>query len=164
MRFIAGLGFSVLTVITLGAQSSASSERVVSVASRTFVDFDTFISDVSRADVLFLNEHSNASDVQRLELAIVEGIAARRADLIMAFDAIDRAAQDPLDHFQMGHLSDQEFVAQSRMPAGLVASYLPLMKLAIARTAPIVATGPSTAGGEADMGTAIVQAMTIGSS
>jgi hypothetical protein len=118
--------------------------------------------DVARADIAFLNDETGAPETRRVEMSLLEALVGRRPDVIVAFDVVKRSAQEPLEHFQMGHLSDQEFIAESGLPPALAVAYLPLLKFAVARAWPIVATGPAETGGEDQMSSAIVQAATIG--
>jgi hypothetical protein len=162
VRLVALLGLVVWSAVALTSQSLDLSQRILSTGSRTFVTFDALMADIAGADVVFVEERASTPDVHRFEAAVLQALAGRR-EVVLALDAIDRAAQDPLEHFQMGHLSDQEFVTQAGMAAAAGAAYVPLMKLAIARTWPIVATGPFKAGGEGSMASALVQALAIGS-
>ena len=149
--------------VALGAQAVAPSARVLSERSGTFVGVESLMADVAAADVVFVSEQATASDPHRFVVALLEGLAVRR-DVILALDAVDRAAQDALEHFQMDHLSDEEFVAQTKMAAGSRDAVLPLMKLAVARRWPIVATGGGAGMDDAAAVAApLIQAMAIGS-
>lgn len=165
MRLVGGLCLSVLSAVALGGQAVERSERILSTASRAFVSFEAFAADVANADVVFLNPQAGTPDAPRLEMALFQALAAvgvRRGDVVFALDAVNRAAQEPLEHFQMGHLSEQEFLAESGLAPVVAPAYLPLMKFAVARSWPIVATGPPDSDTEGEMSAAIVQAVTIG--
>ena len=165
MRLVTAVGLAVLSAVVLSGQAVARTERILATASRTFVGLDAVADDVARADVAFLNDETGAPETLRVEMSLLEALVGRRPDVIVAFDVVKRSAQEPLEHFQMGHLSDQEFIAESGLPAAVATAYLPLLKFAAARAWPIVATGPAETGGEDQMlmSSAIVQAATIGS-
>jgi uncharacterized iron-regulated protein len=54
-------------------------------------------------------------------------------------EMFERDAQEPLDHFQMGHISDEEFLKASRPWPRYATDYKPLVDLAIAHNWPVVA-------------------------
>jgi hypothetical protein len=162
VRLVAGVCLAVLSVVAPGGQAVKPSERILSVASRAFVSFDTLVADIARADVVFLNEQAKTPDAHRLEMALLQALTGRRPEIVFAVDVVKRSAQEPLDHFQMGHLAESEFLAEAGIPPALAAASLPLMKFAVARTWPILATGPPDPGTEDQMSAAIVQAVTIG--
>lgn len=162
MRLVTAVGLAVLSAVALSGQAVVRTERILATASRTFVGLDAVADDVARADVAFLNDETGAPETRRVEMSLLEALVGRRPDVVVAFDVVKRSAQGPLEHFQMGHLSDQEFIAESGLPAAVATAYLPLLKFAAARAWPIVATGPAETGGEDQMSTAIVQAATIG--
>ena len=161
MRAIAGAWLAATMVAALGAQGATPPMRVVSEQSRTFVSLDALLADVATADVVFVNELSLLPNVHRVEAALLQALGGR--DVILALDAIDRTAQEPLEHFQMEHLSDEEFLAQAKMPVGAKDTYLPLMKLAVARRWPIVATGGTRPDGGAAGAGPLIEAITLGS-
>ena len=162
MRLVTAVGLAVLSAVALGGQAVERTERILSTASRTFVSLEALAADLSHADVVFLNEAADAPDVPRIEMALLHALAARRSDVVFALDIVTRDRQEPLEHFQMGHLSDQEFVAESGIAPTLATVYLPLMKFAAAHSWTIIATGPADPGAEDQMSVAIAQAVTVG--
>ena len=162
MRLVTAVGMAVLSAVALSGQAVVRTERILATASRTFVGLDAVADDVARADVAFLNDETGAPETRRVEMSLLEALVGRRPDVIVAFDVVKRSAQEPLEHFQLGHLSDQEFIAESGLPVAVATAYLPLLKFAAARAWPIVATGPAETGGEDQMSSAIVQAVTVG--
>ena len=112
---------------------------VVNAAAKRVIDFEAMLADVARADVVFVGERHPHADTHRLELALLEGLARRQRDVIVALEMFDRDVQDPLEHFLMGHLSDAEFRAAARPWPGYATDYKPLVDFAIARAWPVVA-------------------------
>ena len=131
MPSIAGVCLGLLAVGTLAAQSGEPTARIFATASRSVVGFDALVADIAGADVVLVNESASTPAIHRFELAMFQALAGLR-DVVVAFDAVDSAAQDPLEHFQMEHLSDEEFLAQAKISPDAAAAYLPLMKLAVA--------------------------------
>jgi hypothetical protein len=91
------------------------------------------------ADVVLVGEQHDDPNTHRLELAVLEGLARRKRSVIVSMEMFERDVQDPLDHFQMGHLAEDEFLKQSRPWPRYVTDYKPLVDFAIARDWPIVA-------------------------
>jgi hypothetical protein len=162
VRPLAGIGISTAMAAALAAQAAAPPARVLSVPSGTFVAMASLLADVADADVVFIREATTRPGSRRFELAVLQTVAGRR-DVILALDAVDRAAQDPLEHFQMEHLSDEEFLTQAKVPTGIAEAYLPLMKFAVSLRWPIVATGGLRTGGEAAVAAPLIQALAIAS-
>ena len=57
----------------------------------------------------------------------------------LALEMFERDAQEPLDHFQMGHTEEAEFLADARPWPRYARDYKPLVDFAIARQWPVVA-------------------------
>jgi uncharacterized iron-regulated protein len=98
------------------------------------------VADVSKADVLFVGEQHDDANTHRLELALLDGLARRRGDIIVGLEMFERDVQDPFDHFQMGHMDESEFLMLSRPWPGYVTDYKPLVDFAIAHNWPLVAS------------------------
>ena len=128
-----------LSVAVLSAQGGDVPHRVMNVAAKRGSDFEALLADVARADVVFVGEQHQHAGTHRLELALLEGLARRRRDVIVALEMFDRDVQDPLEHFLMGHLSEAEFRAAARPWPGYATDYKPLVDFAIARGWPVVA-------------------------
>jgi hypothetical protein len=156
------LGLAFLVSAVLGAQSASPPGRVVSGG--RVVGFEVLAADAAAADVVVVSGPPALASPP-LELALVQAIAGRR-EVILAIDAISRSAQDPLEHFQMGHLSDAEFQSSSRLTPEVANATLPVVRFAIERTWPIVAMGAPDDGSAGDAGTwasAVLQALHVAS-
>src|SRR5262245_54385579 len=109
--------FAVAFVLASGmvlAQASDPPARVFDSARGAFVDLDAMLDDLAKADVVFVGEQHDSASTHRLELAILQGVAARRPDAIVAMEMFERDVQEPFDHFQMGHTSEEDFLAAAR--------------------------------------------------
>ena len=115
-------------------------QRVYDSRHHRFADFEAMLANVSTADVVFVGEQHNDPNTHRLELAVLEGLARRRVNMILAMEMFERDVQEPLDHFAMGHTSEDEFLKTSRPWPRYATDYKPLVDFAAAHDWPIVAS------------------------
>jgi uncharacterized iron-regulated protein len=127
-------------VAVIQAQTAYVPQRVFDTAHGQFTDFEAMIADAAKADVLFVGEQHDDANTHRLELAVLQGLARRRGNVTVAFEMFERDVQDPLEHFQMGHLSEEEFLKAARPWPSYATDYKPLMDFAIAKVWPVVAS------------------------
>jgi uncharacterized iron-regulated protein len=97
------------------------------------------LADLSRADVVFVGEQHDDPNTHRLERMVLEGLARRRSSLVVSLEMFERDVQEPLDHFLMGHMPEDEFLKASRPWPRYATDYKPLVDLAIAKNWPVVA-------------------------
>jgi uncharacterized iron-regulated protein len=121
-------------------QSGYVPERVFDSARGQFGDFEAMLADLARADVVFVGEQHDDANTHRLELAILQGLARRRDHIILALEMFERDVQEPLDHFAMGHMADDEFRKVTRPWPAYPTDYKPLVDFAIAKDWPVVAS------------------------
>jgi hypothetical protein len=143
VRLLAVFSCSVLALAPVDQRADTLPERIVATRTQAVVTFESLVSELAPADVLLVNSQTDDAATRRFEMALVQALAGRRPQLVVALDVVDRVAQDPLEHYQMEHLSDAEFAAEARLSPARASTYLPLMKLARARLWPMVATGPA---------------------
>ena len=130
---------------SLAAQSAAVPARVFDAGRHAFGDVETLVTDLAKADVVLVGEQHDDPQSHRFELAMLEGLARRRLDGVsVGFEMFERDVQDPLDHFQMGHLTEQEFLAASRPWPNYATDYKPLVDVAVANNWPIFASNAPT--------------------
>jgi len=113
--------------------------RVFDAGKQGFTDLEAMLADVVRADLVFVGEQHGHAETHRIELAVLEGLARRKRDVILAMEMFDRDAQDPLDHFLMGHLTEADFLAAARPWPRYATDYKPLVDLAMRRGWPVIA-------------------------
>jgi uncharacterized iron-regulated protein len=121
------------------AQSSYVPERVFDSGRGVFTDFEAMVFDLTRADVVFVGEQHDDPNTHRLERAVLEGLRRRRGDVIVSLEMFERDVQEPLDHFSMGHMTEEEFLASSRPWPRYVTDYKALVDFAVAHGWPVVA-------------------------
>jgi uncharacterized iron-regulated protein len=113
--------------------------RVYDTALGAFTDFETMATSLTAADVVLVGEQHDDPNTHRLELAVLEGLARRKRAVIVSMEMFERDVQEPLDHFQMGHMAEDEFLKASRPWPRYATDYKPLVDFAIARNWPVVA-------------------------
>jgi uncharacterized iron-regulated protein len=137
MRFLA---LALLASMSIAAEESYVPVRVFEAGRREMADFERLAADVSAADVVLVGEEHDDRNSHRVELMLLEALARRRSGILVGFEMFERDVQDPLDHFQMGHLTDDEFLKASRPWANYAQDYKPLVDFAIAKTWPVFAS------------------------
>jgi uncharacterized iron-regulated protein len=131
---------SVVFTATVAAQAAYVPERVFDTAHREFTDFEMMLADVGKADVIFVGEQHDDPNTHRLELALLEGVARRREAVAVGLEMFERDVQEPLDHFQMGHLEEAEFLRDARPWPNYKTDYKPLVDFAVGRKWPLFAS------------------------
>ena len=122
------------------AQAGTTPARVFDSARGVFSDLDAMITDLAKADVVFVGEEHDSHNTHQLELAILQGVAARRPDAIVAMEMFERDVQEPFDHFQMGHTSEEDFLAAARPWPRYATDYKPLVDFAISKNWSVIAS------------------------
>jgi uncharacterized iron-regulated protein len=120
-------------------QPAGPSFRIVQAASGATVDLDVLATRLAAADVAFLGEQHDDETTHRVQRLLLEAVAERRNNVSLALEMFERDVQEPLDHFQMGHTSEAEFLAEARAWPRYARDYKPLVDFAIAREWAVVA-------------------------
>jgi uncharacterized iron-regulated protein len=123
----------------LTAQSGYVPHRVYDSDHKRFVDFESMLADLVKADVVFVGEQHDDPNTHRLELAILEGLGRRRSGIIVSLEMFERDAQEPLEHFLLGHSTEEEFLKISRPWPRYATDYKPLVEFAISKDWHVVA-------------------------
>ena len=122
------------------AQASYVPQRVFDAAKGQVSDFETMVADLAHADVVFLGEQHDSAPGHRLELAVLEGLARRRGDVILGLEMFERDVQEPLGHFSMGHIPEADFLQAARPWPNYPSDYKPSVDFAIAHEWSVIAT------------------------
>jgi uncharacterized iron-regulated protein len=129
-----------LSAGALAAQAPDVPLKIVDSAKGAVVDLDAMLTDISTADVVFVGEQHDSRNTHRLELAILQGVAARRKDAIVAMEMFERDVQEPFEHFLMGHTSEEDFLSVARPWPNYATDYKPLVDFAISKNWEVVAS------------------------
>jgi len=96
---------------------------------------------LSSADVVFLGETHTDETTHRLELAVYEGLLARRGGrVVLALEMFERDVQPDLDAYLAGLIDEPVFLAEVRPWSNYRTAYRPLIECAKKRGAPVVAS------------------------
>lgn len=121
------------------ASASYVPHRVYDSKRKRFIDLESMIAAVAKADAAFLGEFHDDPGTHRLQAAILEGLARRRSDtLVLAMEMFERDVQPQVDAYLRSEIDEPTFLAQSRPWSNYPSDYRPLVELAKAQGWPVV--------------------------
>jgi uncharacterized iron-regulated protein len=112
------------------SDSGYTPHRVYHSDDKKYADFEMMLSELAKADVVFVGEQHNDAATHRLELAILEGLARRRDSIIVALEMFERDTQKALDEYLAGKIGEPEFLKLARPWPNYATDYRPLIELA----------------------------------
>ena len=104
--------------------------RVYKSGDKRFSDFEAMLAELARADVVFVGEQHNDPATHRIERAILEGLARRRGNVVVAMEMFERDTQASLDEYLAGRLNEEDFLRASRPWPNYATDYRPLVEFA----------------------------------
>lgn len=113
--------------------------RVYDTHHKRFSDFETLATAAARADVVFLGEHHDDAGTHRMELALLQAVARRRSNVVLALEMFERDVQPILNQYLAGAISEEAFLKASRPWPNYAGDYRPLIEFAKAHHWPVVA-------------------------
>ena len=113
--------------------------RVYDSTRGAFSDFEAMAAELATADVVFVGEQHDDPNTHRLELAVLEALARRKRSVVLSLEMFERDVQEPLEHFLLGHTSEDDFLKESRPWPRYATDYKPLVDLAVEKSWPVVA-------------------------
>ncbi|MHB1225101.1 MAG: ChaN family lipoprotein [Gemmatimonadaceae bacterium] len=122
------------------AEATLPAERVLDTRHDATVSWAAMVDTLAGADVVFLGEQHDDSSTHRLELAVLEGLAARGREVTLALEMFERDVQPLLDRYLAGGASEAELRAGARPWPNYASDYRPLVEFARARGWPVVAS------------------------
>ncbi len=132
--------FALVALVSVALVSQAVvPNRVFDTHRSVFSDFEAMGADLAKADVVFVGEQHDDPNTHRLELAVLEAFARRGRDVVLSLEMFERDVQEPIEHFLMGHLTEEEFLKTSRPWPRYATDYKPLVDFAVSRNWPVVA-------------------------
>ncbi len=134
-KFIIALVFLLALPFSTFAQLEASyvPHRVFDAKEKRFSDFEAMVADLARANVVFVGEQHDDPGTHRLEIALLEGLARRRSNVIVALEMFERDVQQQVDDYLAGKITEQDFLKNSRPWPRYATDYKPLIELAKAK-------------------------------
>jgi uncharacterized iron-regulated protein len=145
-RFLlAAIVLSGYATIALAQQSPHMSSgyiphRVYKSGDKRFSDLEAMLAEISRADVAFVGEQHDDPATHRIERAILEGLARRRGNVVVAMEMFERDTQPSLDEYLAGRLNEEDFLRASRPWPGYMTDYRPLIEFARAHGWRVIAS------------------------
>src|SRR5262249_44162294 len=128
------------TQISPHTGSSYIPQRVYDSNEKRFSDFEAMLADLARYDVVFVGEQHDDPATHRLERAILEGLARRRENIIVAMEMFERDVQQTVDDYLAGRVREEDFISGSRPWPGYLTDYRPLVELARIRNWRVIAS------------------------
>lgn len=152
--------FSAASANLVGAQASASAtahgsvavarvatyvpNRVYDSRKNKWIDFETLVQRANAMDIVFVGEQHDNTPGHVMELALLEGIARRRASsggpVTLSLEMFERDVQEPLNAYLSGNRDETSFLAASRPWPNYIPDYRPLVELSKAQKWPVVAS------------------------
>jgi len=132
------VAFALTASLTLAAQGYVPN-RVYDMHRGSYSDFEMMAADLAKADVVFVGEQHDDPNTHRLELAVLDALARRSRSVIVSLEMFERDVQEPLEHFLMGHMPEDEFLKVSRPWPRYATDYKPLVDFAVSKEWPVVA-------------------------
>jgi len=110
------------------------------------IEFETMLDRLAEADAVFLGETHIDETTHRVELATYAGLRDRRdGRVVLAMEMFERDVQPTLDAYLRGEIDEPAFLAKARPWSNYRTAYRPMIELAKASGAPVVASNfPST--------------------
>jgi uncharacterized iron-regulated protein len=112
--------------------------HVYDTQTKQWIDLESMLAAASKNDVLFLGEQHNDTFGHQLELAIVQGTARRRANLVIAMEMFERDAQPALNDYLGGRINEMEFLSRSRPWPNYQSDYRPIIEFARSRNLTVI--------------------------
>lgn len=119
--------------------SSYLPQRVYDSKEKRFGDFESMMAELARADVVFVGEKHDDPATHKLEQAILTGLLRRKIGVTVSMEMFERDAQQILDNYLAGKLSEEEFLKTSRPWPNYATDYRPLVEIARAHRWPVIA-------------------------
>jgi uncharacterized iron-regulated protein len=114
-------------------------ERVYDTQRKAFTDFEVMLADLATADVVLVGEQHDDPNTHRLELAILEGLKRRNAEVIVSLEMFERDVQGPLDAYLAGSASEEDTLKVSRPWPRYRTDYRLLVEMAKGHAWPLIA-------------------------
>ncbi|MGQ0704250.1 MAG: ChaN family lipoprotein [Gemmatimonadales bacterium] len=114
--------------------------RVFDTHRNQFIDFESLLVRLSRADLVFVGEQHDDPSTHRMQLAVLEGIARRRDSVVLALEMFERDVQPLLDRYLRGEMSEDSLLGSGRPWKRYATDYRPLVEFARERGWPVIAS------------------------
>ena len=114
-------------------------QRVFDTRRGAFVDFESMVATLTKADVVMVGEQHDDPNTHRLEYALVSGLHRRRIAPTVSLEMFERDVQDVLDRYLTGAINEEQLVKEARAWPRYATDYRPLVELAKTEGWPVIA-------------------------
>lgn len=118
--------------------------RVYDSRKKKWIDFETLVQRANAMDIVFVGEQHDNTPGHVMELALLEGIARRRATgggpVALSLEMFERDVQESLNAYLSGARDETSFLAASRPWPNYGPDYRPLVELSKAQKWPVIAS------------------------
>ena len=102
--------------------------------------FAAFLDAIAKADAVFLGESHTDETTHRVELAVYEGLLARRkGDVVLSMEMFERDVQAHVNAYLAGEIDERTFLDRARPWGNYRTAYRPLIERAKSSKRPVVA-------------------------
>ena len=114
-------------------------QRVFDTRRGAFIDFESMVAVLTRADVVLVGEQHDDPNTHRLEYALVSGLKRRRVAPTVSMEMFERDVQDVIDRYLSGAITEEQLLKEARPWPRYATDYRSLVELAKAEGWPVVA-------------------------
>jgi uncharacterized iron-regulated protein len=114
--------------------------RVMEVSSGQDLAFNALVRRVAGADVVFVGEQHDDPETHRVEFGLLDAIGRTGRPVILSLEMFERDAQQVLNDYLAGRVSEADFLAKSRPWDRYITDYRPMVELAKSKGWPVVAS------------------------
>ena len=127
------------------APALESATRVFDTRRQREISFGTLLSELARADAVFLGETHLDETTHRVEWAVYEGlIQRRRGQVVLAMEMFERDDQQTLDDYVAGKIGEAEFIERAGPWPNYGSAYRPLIETARREQLPVIGSNVPT--------------------
>ncbi len=103
------------------------------------LSLQALIQELSSFNVVFAGEEHDSPQAHEAELALLESLYAGDSSLVIALEMFERDAQNVLDSYLAGEITEDSFLASSRPWPNYTTDYRPLVEFARQHGVPVIA-------------------------
>lgn len=103
------------------------------------VELPLLIEELARHDVVFLGEEHDNTVGHGVHVEIIEGLHARRPDLVISLEMFERDVQGVVDDYLRGRIDEETFLEHSRPWGNYAKHYRPMIEFAKAKGLDVIA-------------------------
>ena len=114
-------------------------QRVFDTRRGAFIDFESMVAALAKADVVLVGEQHDDPNTHRLEYALVSGLKRRRVAPTVSLEMFERDVQEVIDRYLSGAITAEQLSQEARPWPRYATDYRPLVELAKSEGWPVVA-------------------------